>query len=200
MGYQTIPQLQDLIDHMRSGDEGARVRLVGCAFERFVSIARRMFHHQFPRLQNVHDTDSIANAASLRLLTALQEVKPNNVAQFWGLAVKKIRETLLDLAKRKDRRKEFVVESRDGHGEDGTSGNSAYDPADNSTDPVKQAMYAEFMEKVLELPDEEREVFDLYFLGYAQATIAGLINLHPKEVNRRWLSAKRKMAKWVPDW
>ena len=69
-------QLQQLLERMRNGDESVRTELLGLAYERLRLLARKMFHQDFPRLGNLHETDSILHEAVLRLLRALQEVQP----------------------------------------------------------------------------------------------------------------------------
>jgi RNA polymerase sigma factor (sigma-70 family) len=73
------------------------------------------------------------------------------------------------------------------------------DTADQTGDPSHLAQWSEFHEKVRELPEEEREVVDLYwYQGLTQAETAQLLGVHEKAVSRRWLSARLKLSEWLP--
>jgi DNA-directed RNA polymerase specialized sigma24 family protein len=43
-------------------------------------------------------------------------------------------------------------------------------------------------------------VFNLYYLAdFSQAETARLLDLHPKEVSRLWLSAAGRLAEWLGE-
>src|SRR5260370_21731923 len=98
MADDRTTQLQQLLDRMRCGDGAARVELLRLAYERLRLLARKMFHHDFPRLGNVHETDSILHEAVLRLFRALKEVQPANVHDFLTFSAAQILRVLLDMA------------------------------------------------------------------------------------------------------
>src|SRR5438128_12287413 len=79
MADDKTSELQQLLDRVRSGDAAARTELLDLAYERLRLLARKMFHQDFPRLGNLHETDSILHEAVLRLFRALQEVQPPTV-------------------------------------------------------------------------------------------------------------------------
>ena len=71
--------------------------------------------------------------------------------------------------------------------------------ADTSEDPSHLAQWSEFHEKVRGLPDDEREVVDLYwYQGLTQAETARVLGVHEKVVSRRWLRARLKLSEWLP--
>ncbi len=72
--------------------------------------------------------------------------------------------------------------------------------ADASQDPSVLAQWSEFHQKVRELPDEEREVVDLYwYQGLTQTETARILGVHEKAVSRRWLRARLKLSEWLPE-
>ena len=189
--------LQQLLDRMQGGDGTARTELLGLAYERLRLLARKMFHHDFPRLGNLHETDSILHEAVLRLFRALNEVQPRNVHDFLTFSAAQIRRVLLDMARHHGREQRKINEFRSPSGSPAVA---PHDLADSSPDPAHLAQWSEFHQKVRELPDEEREVVDLYwYQGLTQAETAGILGVHEKAVSRRWLSARLKLSEWLPE-
>src|SRR5438105_4748928 len=134
-------QLQHLLDRVRQGDAAARTELLDLAYERLRLLARKMFHQDFPRLGNLHETDSILHEAVLRLFRALQEVQPPTVHEFLVFSAAQIRRVLLDMARYQARRGRQA-------GEPGRSPGSPIaaheDVADSSNDPPDLAQWSEF--------------------------------------------------------
>jgi RNA polymerase sigma factor (sigma-70 family) len=190
-------QLQQLLDRLRNGDGSARTELLALAYERLRLLARKMFHHDFPRLGNLHETDSILHEAVLRLLRALQDLRPPSVRDFLTLSAAQIRRVLLDMARHQGRRDRKMNEAGDGSVPPMAV---PQDLADASSDPSQVAQWSEFHQKVRELPDEEREVVDLYwYQGLTQAETARVLGVHEKAVSRRWLRARLKLSEWLPQ-
>src|SRR5437868_3796596 len=137
-------QLAQLLDRMRNGDGTARTELLGLAYERLRLLARKMFHHDFPRLGNLHETDSILHEAVLRLFRALHEIQPRNVQDFLSFSAAQIRRVLLDMARHRSREDRKINEWS------APSGPlmAHRDLADASLDPSQLAQWGEFHEKV----------------------------------------------------
>jgi RNA polymerase sigma factor (sigma-70 family) len=181
--HQTL-KLQDLLDRITQGDAFARRELVGCAYERLRLLARKILHEDFPRLSRLHETGSVLHEATLRLLRALEEIQVPSVPDFFRFAAVQIRRVLLDRARR-------PLPAIPGKGE--------CDRADSTDDPSTLADWTRFHEKVAELPLELRDVVEhVWYLGLTQAATAKILNLHPKEVSRRWLEARLALADVVP--
>ena len=101
----------------------------------------------FPALQERHDVDSILHDAWLRLMQALEHVRPPTVADFFGLAAHKIRQVLLDVAEHQRRRAQREVPGL-GTRSDGELPEAAND----SFDPARLALWTEFHERVAAHP------------------------------------------------
>src|SRR5436305_5024138 len=92
-------QLNNWVDRLRTGDLTARDELLRGACHRLERLARKMLQ-RFPSVQRWADTDDVLQSALLRLLRALEQVRPSSVRDFFGLAAEQMRRELLDLARR----------------------------------------------------------------------------------------------------
>jgi RNA polymerase sigma factor (TIGR02999 family) len=193
MAEDRTREIQQLLDRVRDGDGAARTELLARAYERLRLLARKMFHQDFPRLGNLHETDSILHEAVLRLSRALRDVPPPSVHDFLTFSAAQIRRVLLDMARAQGRRDRKFTTLSD-------APDSVAQPGGAGADPSHLAQWGEFHERVRELPDEERKVVDLYwYQGLTQAETARLLGVHEKAVSRRWLSARLKLSQWLPQ-
>jgi RNA polymerase sigma factor (sigma-70 family) len=182
-------ELQGLIDRLRQGDAGARRELLERACQRLRLLAAKMLHGSFPAVRANHEVDSIVNETWLRLLPALEKAEPPTVADFFRLAAHKIRQVLLDMADRQRRGQPAV-------GLDSAS--QLPERSDHTYNPAQLALWTELHHKVAELPDEQRAVFEMHhYLGLPQAEIAVILALHPREVSRRWMAARDRLADYL---
>lgn len=182
-------QLQTLLDRVRQGDAAARRQLLERACERLRRLAGRMLHGSFPDLGRRHDVDSVVHETWVRLLQALESAHPPTTADFFRFAAHKIRQVLLDMAHAERRRSQREVSGQDG------SGAMVREPMNLTYDPVRLAMWTEFHEKVNELDEQERAVFDMhYYLDIPQAEVARVLNLHPRKVSYLWIAATEKLG------
>jgi RNA polymerase sigma-70 factor (ECF subfamily) len=180
---------------MRQGDDTARNELVARAYERLRRLARKILRQDFPRFRRLHDTTSILHETALHFLKALQEVKLATVRKFFALAARHMRWALLELARRA--RPEVALPERPADGS--SQGGQRDERADSSNDPANLALWTEFHGAVEALPAEEREVVDLYwYQGLTQADIARLLDVPPKQVSLRWISARLKLSRQMP--
>ena len=112
---------------------------------------------------------------------------------FIGLASEQIRRELIDLA-----RHYFGPEGEGANYASKPGGSSsrrsAPDPGDVSHEPSRLAEWTEFHQRAAELPEREREVFDLLFYqGMTQAEAAKLLQLSVRQVQRHWQRALIKL-------
>jgi RNA polymerase sigma factor (sigma-70 family) len=187
-------QFQDLLDRLRRGDDAARQELIACAYERLQQLARNLLHQDFPRLDRLHETASVANETAVRLLQALRTIRPTTAGEFFSLAIQHMRWALLNLAARQDRRAGEVNWPNQG---EGSTQDSFLDrqPAARAEEPPALALWTEFHRRVEQLPPEERAVVDLcWYFGRSQSEAARILEIHPKEVSRRWIKARLQLA------
>src|SRR5262249_2047932 len=98
-------RLQGLLDRLQRGDDAARQELIASTYERLRLVARKIFHENFPRLDNLHDTDSVLHEAIIRLLQAFQTVQLPTLRDFFTFAAAQMRRVLIDKARQYDRHK-----------------------------------------------------------------------------------------------
>jgi RNA polymerase sigma factor (sigma-70 family) len=173
-------RLQEWIDRMQAEDETARNearrRLIDLAAERLHRLAHRILRHSFPGPARDHETGSVVNEFVLRLWRVPAENNPPTVQDFFRLAAWHMRNILLDMARAGARAAGAAREVQ------------LF--ADAAEGPEDLARWTEFHEQVGKLSEAEREVVNLcWYLGLKQAEAARVLNIHPREVSRRWVSA-----------
>lgn len=180
-------QLQALLDQ---GDDQAYEELLGLASKRLQKLARKMLR-DFPKLRRWEQTDDIFQSAALRLHRSLSEVKPESVRQFFGLAAIQIRRTLIDLARHHY--------GPLGQGANHDS-NPHYEHRAKTDSPETLAAWAEFHEQVGQLPENEREVFQLiWYSGTTQKEAAGILHTSERTVLRRYQRAKLSLRNFLSN-
>ncbi len=195
-------RIQNCLDRLRGGDEGARDQLFTCACDRLTRLTRKMLA-QNPRVRRWEETPDVMQNASLRLCRALESVVPKTAREFFGLAAEQIRRELIDLARRY-------------YGPHGIGANHSsqirIDPlrsntqgvefvaADSSGDPRALIDWVELHECVGSLPPEEREVFGLlWYHGLSQDEAATVLNVSERTVRRYWQSARIRLHDKLGD-
>jgi len=195
MDQNTTRELQLLLDRLRQGDKTARRQFLEhvCALLR--RLAAKVMFGSFPALQSRHDLDSVVHETWLRLMQAMEKADPPTVADFFRLAAHKIRQVLLDMADRQrriDQRETFLSQGSLSRGSSRSHNNQ---PANQTYDGAQLAQWTEFHQRVAQLDDLERSVFEMhYYLGLPQAEIAQVLNLHPRKISYLWIAATEKLA------
>lgn len=195
----SVDELQSCIDRLATGDVPARDELLSRACGRLTRLTRKMLR-DFPGVHRWEETDDVFQNAALRLCRALELVTPRSVPEFIRLAALQIRRELVSLA-----RHYFGPE---GHGAHHASNGGANGSASQSTpgfqamqstyEPSRLAMWSEFHEHVTELPNDERDCFDLlWYQGLSQADAAALLGVTERTIQRRWQQAKIKVHKMM---
>lgn len=191
----TTIHLQRCLSRLDGNDPRARSELLEHARRRLALLAQRMFD-SYPPLHRREDVEDVLQEAMARLWKSLEEVRPENIAGFMGLAALQIRRALRDLARahfgREHGEKEFgdrrpVVNGTNGHTFD-------RHPANGTWHPEQLACWSEFHAAADRLPEPERTTFDLlYYHELPQAEVAALMNLSERQVRRHWQSARRHL-------
>jgi RNA polymerase sigma-70 factor (ECF subfamily) len=183
--------MQQLLSQAVAGDEAALDALLRHNCDRLTSLTRRMLG-DFRRVRRWTETADVLQNALLRLVGALQEVKPQTPREFLALATLQIRRELLDLA-----RKFYGPHGMGANQDSAAAGPDAPAPeeqADLSHDPCTLAQWSELHQQIDALPEEEREVVGLLFYqGLSQAEAAEILNVSVRTVQRRWHSSLCKM-------
>jgi RNA polymerase sigma factor (sigma-70 family) len=157
---------------------------IGNAQYRRIRILSSRMLSDFPTVRRTDDTSDVAHSAIIRLNASLQKVQPESELHFWRLVALAIRRTLLDVARQSKPpiSLESDFEAEDRHCVD------------------HQANWAEFHERVADLPETERELLELHwYAGLTQQQVAELLGVDIRTIERRWRTAKLSLHRLLYD-
>jgi RNA polymerase sigma factor (sigma-70 family) len=176
---RTTAAVQRYLDEL-AGDTPAEpvIRaLLDRAVRRLHQLCATLLHRSYPRLARPPlnlQADEMLSAVVERLLKAMREAHPRTVRQFFALASQHMRWELNDMARRLDERP-AAVELREG-----------LVPAPASSDSGLTPDGRRMLEAIDNLPEGEREAFDLVRIqGMTQAEAAQVLGVSAMTVNRR---------------
>ena len=175
----TTAVVQRYLDEL-AGDAPAELivrAMLDRAVPRLHLLCARLLHRSYPRLTqpplNVQ-ADQLLGAVEERLLMALREARPRTVRELFALANQYMRWELNDLARHLDEQ-QATVEVRDGQ---------VPAPASNASGLTPDGR--RMLRAIDELPEDEREVFDLVRIqGMTQAEAAHVFDVSEESVKRR---------------
>jgi RNA polymerase sigma factor (sigma-70 family) len=175
----TTAAVQRYLDQL-AGDAPAEpiIRaLLERAVHRLHQLSATLLYRSYPRLTRPPlnlQADEMLSAVVERLLKALREARPGTVRQFFALASQHMRWELNDMARRLDERP-TAVELREG-----------LVPAPASSDSGLTPDGRRMLEAIGNLPEGEREAFDLVRIqGMTQAEAGQVLGVSAMTVNRR---------------
>jgi RNA polymerase sigma-70 factor (ECF subfamily) len=165
--------------------------LLDRAVRRLHLLCSTLLRRSYPRLTQPPlnlQADELLGAVTERLLKAMRQARPGSVRQFFGLANQHIRWELNDLARRLDERP-AAVELHEGTV-----------PAPASSVSGLSPNGLRMLRAIDELPEEEREVFDLVRIqGMTQVEAAQLLGVATVTVKRRLSRGLRLLAEQLAD-
>jgi RNA polymerase sigma factor (sigma-70 family) len=180
--------LQGWLDRLQAGDPSAQDELLCRVGDRLERLARKMLR-RFPGVRRWAETGDVLQGSTLRLLRALQEVRPDSTRHFFNLAATQMRRELLDLSKHfygplgAGANHASVAHQTDSQAQ-------ACEPPDRGDDVREVERWCAFHEAVEQLPAEEREVIGLkVYHGWKPAQIAELFQVDERTVRRWWRAA-----------
>ena len=189
----TTAVVQRYLDEL-GGDSPAEpiVRaLLDRAVRRLHVLCATLLYRSYPRLTQPPlnlQADELLGAVAERLLKALREARPRTVRQLFALANQHMRWELNDLARRLDEQP-AAVELREGLVPSPASSVSGLTP-----DGLRM------LQAIDELPEDEREVFDLVRIqGMTQVEAAELLGVSTVTVKRRLSRGLRLLAEQLAD-
>ncbi len=162
----------------RPARRSSSVRSTGCGFA-----SARCW--RYPAVHRDHATSDVLQEVLLDLNGTLTRLTPRNVRHFLGLAGQRIRWKLIDLARRPE---PACLPTDDLVGA----------AAETTYDPVRLAQWEEIHSYIQELPEDERELFDLIFYqGVPQPVVAEMLGIPYRTLKYRWQEARlRFMARF----
>jgi RNA polymerase sigma-70 factor (ECF subfamily) len=176
------------VDRMRAGDASARDELIRGFQGRLEALARKMVGRD-RRVGRWVEAEDVLQNALLRLLRALETVRPDSTRAFFGLAAEQMRRELLDLA-----RHYYGPEGEGAHHDSVAprpdDSRPGLDPPAPDASATELERWTRFHEEVERLPVHEREVVGLIFYhGWTRAQVAELFGTHERTVRRWWKDA-----------
>jgi RNA polymerase sigma-70 factor (ECF subfamily) len=196
-------QLVEWLERMRAGDDSARDELIRGFQGRLALLARKMVGRE-PRISRWVDAEDVLQDAMLRLLRALESLRPDSTRDFFGLAAEQIRRELLDLARhyygpQGEGAKHDSVAPRPGDSRPGLD-----PPAPDATaDDLER--WTRFHEEVEHLPVRECEVVGcevvglVFYHGWTQPQVAELFGVDVRTIRRWWESALVRLHRVLKD-
>jgi RNA polymerase sigma-70 factor (ECF subfamily) len=198
MGYamneeHTTAVVQRYLDEMEedSSAEPLVRALLDRAVRRLHMLCATLLHRSYPRLAQPPlnlQADELLGAVAERLLKAMREARPRSVRQFFGLANQHMRWELNDLARRLDEQP-AAVELCEG---------LVPSPASSASGLTPDGL--RMLRAIDELPEDEREVFDLVRIqGMAQTEAAQVLGVSAVTVKRRLNRGLRLLTEQLAD-
>ena len=176
-------QIQRALDKLQTGDPKAKALLIELSEQRLMVLARKLLRGFG---SSPDETAVIVSEAYLRLHTALDEVRPTTVRQFFGLASLQMRRVLLDLVR---------VVGRGGTKVSLNDSDQGFEPvgADGGTSHVD--LISDLYSAIDRLEEDLKEVVQLlYFQGLTQAEVGQLFGVHEDTIKRKWAKARVLLA------
>jgi RNA polymerase sigma factor (sigma-70 family) len=180
----TTAAVQQYLNELADGSSGAPpadsvVRsLIARSVARLEMLCGVMLHRSYPRLTQPPvnlEVEDLLNAVVIRLIKAMQSVRPNTTRHFFAMANQHIRWELNDLARRLDKQG-YAVELRE----------SLMPSPESPSTPSPGAGMARILNAIEALPEEERETFELIQIqGLTHAEAANVLDVSIKTVQRR---------------
>ena len=150
-----------------------------------------LLFRSYPRLTRPPlnlQSDEMLSAVVERLIKAMREVRPQTTRQFFALATRHMRWELNDLARRLDEQTRAVELCEQ------------FVPAPESSGSVLSPNARRMLETIENLPEEEREVFDLVRIqGMTHAEVAEILGVSDKTVQRRLNRGLMLLAEQLGD-
>jgi RNA polymerase sigma factor (sigma-70 family) len=193
MNEASTTQFQLWLERMNTGDGAARNELLAHAEKRLRRLALKMLRGRMERWVECAD---VLQGAAVRLCQALEAVKPPTVPRFFALATEMIRRELIDLARHHFGKEGSAAHhATDGKGEQPASGPPPLcERSDSTLDPGRLALWTEFHQRVEELPEPVRAVFELvWYQELPQAEVAQLLGVSVPTVKRRMVEARVRL-------
>ena len=191
---RTTAAVQRHLDQL-AGDApaGPAVRaLLGRAARRLHQLCAALLHRSYPRLARPPlnlQADELLGGVVAGLLKALRTTRPATVRQFFALACQHMRWQLNDLARRFDDQPPGAALAE--------SGVAA---APSSSDSILTPNSRRMLGAIEDLPEDEREVFDLVGIqGLTHGEAAGVVGVSEKTVQRRLNRARLLLAEQLAD-
>ncbi|MEI7686047.1 MAG: sigma-70 family RNA polymerase sigma factor [Planctomycetota bacterium] len=195
MAESQTAKLAVWIERLRGGDPKASDFLIATAEDRLRRLTRKMLK-SFPAVHRWEQTDDVFQNAALRLHRSLANCVPQSVRHFFNLAATNIRRELVDLSRHYSGPEGIAANytTEPGNKSNSTGKSGRIQASSSTNDPVRLACWSEFHLQVEQLPEQDREIFNLlWYEELPQAEAAKLLGISDRTLQRRWQSARLKL-------
>lgn len=181
----TLVGIQDLLDRLQRGEnvQAVKDQLISLAYLRLQQLAHRMLY-TYDRQKLDEETNGLVAEAYLRLNRSLDDLKPETVRQFFGLAALQMRRRLLDKLRAIYGRGELKrpkIRSLTPDSTDGLAFQVGIVDATNAFDGTA----IDVLESLDKLDERQRECLVLqHWYGLTHQEIANLMGVSTKTVQR----------------
>jgi len=190
-GEQTMA-IDRCLEMLREGDTGVRGELLNLTQQQLMRMTAKM-KRDFRGVGRWEQTEDVFQNASMRLYEAIASTRIEDKRHFFRLAALQIRRELIDLCRHyrgplgQGANHATQPRDRDGEGERV----AAYDPGDLTNNPAHLQAWTDFHQCVNQLPDREREVFELlWYHELKQEEAAEMMEMSTRNIKRLWRSAR----------
>ena len=189
----TTAAVQRYLDELARGSPAEPLvrELLDRAVRRLHQLCASLLYRSYPRLARPPlnlGADELLSAVVERLLKALREARPATTREFFALACRHMRWELNEMARRLDEQPAAVEL------------NETLVPAPASSDSGLTPSSRRMLDAIADLPEEEREAFDLVRIqGLSQAEAAQVLGVSAVTVKRRLSRGLRLLAEQLAD-
>ena len=191
------PNLAATLEAHRRGDPEAINALLGACQSRIERLARHLLHFHPEIRRGFGDTLDIVQEASIRLWSALREMKPESERHLLATAAMKVRHQVIDLARKyRGPRSPIAGEVDNVVVVDGRERRLEEEAEDPVGDQHSLDEWTRFHAAVERLPAELKEPFMMrLYLGATVQRIAEVLGWKLKTVQRRLDKAKKAVMR-----
>ena len=192
---ETTLLLENCLQRLKAGDLQARDELIARASRRLFILTERMLRH-YQRVSRWEQADDVFQQAVIRLYRCLAEVVPPTLEDFFRLGTLQLRRELNTMA-RHYFGKQGPVGNHDHYANNGRKSLESIrysEPADTTFNPEKISLWTEFHDAADQLPEREKQVFDLiWYHGLNQSEAAEILQISERQLRRYWHSARIRL-------
>lgn len=189
------------LDMLREGDAAVRGELLNLTQQRLMRMTAKM-KRDFRGVGRWEQTEDVFQNASMRLYQAMAAIRIEDKRHFYRLAAMQIRRELIDMCRHyrgpQGQGANHATAARD-RDDDGQQA-AAYDPGDLTNNPVELQAWTDFHQSVSQLPDREREVFELlWYHELKQEEVAEIMGMSTRNIKRLWRTARLLLHDQLSD-
>ena len=176
--------IDNLLKRVKKQEPKAKEELISHSLERLEKLSRRMFR-KYPNLRTLEETGDIVQKLVIRLHKMLSELVPEDTKSYFRLASQNLRWVLNDLARSSAAK---YRPKNSGDLSSSTARNELLNTKDKAGGPASFAEWADFYEKIENLPDENRQILDLlWFQGLSQEEASQILKIPLRTLARKWM-------------